>query len=119
MGVSLWGWQISGTFILVTALFLAGLSQGMVAPAANNACIELMPERIGTITGVRGMFRQVGGAISVSLTALVVHNTGDTALGFRYVFFGLTALMLLTLPITFMIPRGPTEGRKIQKAGIG
>ena len=30
-------------------------------PAANNACIELMPHRIAAITGVRGMFRQTGG----------------------------------------------------------
>jgi EmrB/QacA subfamily drug resistance transporter len=111
---NVFGLYIGGTFLVVGALLLAGLSQGTVAPASNNACIELMPERIGTITGVRGMFRQVGGAISVSLTALVVHNTGDTALGFRYVFLGLTVLMLLTLPLILIIPSG-LAGRKAEK----
>jgi EmrB/QacA subfamily drug resistance transporter len=111
-GVNVGSLQIGGIALIIGSLFLAGLSQGMVAPAANNACIELMPERIGTITGVRGMFRQVGGAISVGLTALVVHNTGDTALGFRYVFIGLTAIMVLVMPVILLIPRGTTRTRK-------
>jgi EmrB/QacA subfamily drug resistance transporter len=109
MGISLGDLRIGGTTMVVIALLIAGLSQGMVAPATNNACIELMPERVGTITGVRGMFRQVGGAISVGLTALVVHNTGDSAMGFRYVFIGLAAIMLMTIPIIFLIPRGPAR----------
>jgi len=29
-------------------------------PPSNNACIELMPEKVATITGLRGMFRTVG-----------------------------------------------------------
>jgi EmrB/QacA subfamily drug resistance transporter len=113
-GINLGALQISGIVLVIGALFLAGLSQGMIAPSANNACIELMPERIGTITGVRGMFRQVGGAISVGLTALVVHNTGDTALGFRYVFIGLAAIMLLVMPVILLIPRGTTRERKLE-----
>jgi EmrB/QacA subfamily drug resistance transporter len=111
-GINILGWQVNWIVLLIGALLLAGLSQGMVAPAANNACIELMPERIGTITGVRGMFRQVGGAISVGLTALVVHNTGDTAQGFRYVFIGLAAIMVLVIPVILFIPRGTTGERK-------
>jgi EmrB/QacA subfamily drug resistance transporter len=107
MGVSLGELRIGGTTMVVITLLLAGFSQGMVAPASNNACIELMPERIGTITGVRGMFRQVGGAISVGLTALVIQNTGDSALGFRYVFIGLTAIMVAVIPVIFLIPKGP------------
>ncbi|MBN1190537.1 MAG: MFS transporter [Dehalococcoidales bacterium] len=104
--VSLAGFQISGITLIIIALLLAGLSQGMIAPASNNACIELMPERIGTITGVRGMFRQTGGAICVGLTALVVQSSGDSALGFRYVFIGLTAIMLLVMPVILLIPSG-------------
>jgi EmrB/QacA subfamily drug resistance transporter len=114
-GVSLGGLQIGGTTLVVIALLLAGFSQGVVAPASNNACIELMPERIGTITGVRGMFRQVGGAISVGLTALVVHNTGDTALGFRYVFIGLAAIMVMVIPVIFLIPSGLSGERNKNK----
>lgn len=97
---------ISGSAILIMMMLFAGFSQGMIAPAANNACIELMPERIGTITGVRGMFRQVGSVFSVNITALVVQNTGDMAKGFYYVFLGMAIMMMLTLPLILLIPRG-------------
>ena len=58
---AVFGWQINGFVILSIILLFNGVAWGITTPAANNACIELMPERIGTIVGVRGMFRQLGG----------------------------------------------------------
>jgi EmrB/QacA subfamily drug resistance transporter len=111
-GTSLFGWQANDILLLSAILLIAGFSQGMVAPAANNACIELMPERIGTITGVRGMFRQVGSAFSVGITAMVVNNVGDMAKGFYFVFLGMAVIMLLILPVVMFIPKGPNTPRK-------
>jgi MFS family permease len=110
-GLSFWGWSVNDFWLLSFILLVSGLGQGIVAPPANNACIELMPSRIGTITGVRGMFRHVGGAISVAITALVVHNTGDIARGFFLVLIGLTVLTLLSLPVILMMPSAPTADK--------
>ncbi len=110
--------QISGTVLLGILMFVSGAGMGMVAPAANNACIELMPERVATITGVRGMFRQSGSATSIAVTALVLENFSNMATGFRVVFYGLAAILILTIPLIFAMPRsactpGP-RGKKIQ-----
>ena len=80
---------------------------GVAAPASNNACIELMPHRVATITGVRGMFRQSGGAISIAVTSLLLHNIPDMAHGFAVVFFGLAVIMVITVPFIFLMPRAP------------
>jgi EmrB/QacA subfamily drug resistance transporter len=68
------GVHLSGTIILAMIMFISGVGMGVVAPAANNACIELMPHRIATITGVRGMFRQSGSAMSIAISAMVLEN---------------------------------------------
>ncbi|WP_198468634.1 hypothetical protein, partial [Acetomicrobium sp. S15 = DSM 107314] len=38
---------------------------------------ELLPQRAATIPGVRGMFRQTGGAVSVTIATLVLHEIGN------------------------------------------
>ena len=87
---------------------------GIIAPAANNACIELMPHRVATITGVRGMFRQSGSAISIAVASLVLENFSDIGQGFTVVFYGLAVILVLSVPFIFAMPKGcvtlpPTE----------
>lgn len=112
-GINVLGLAVSSTVLIMAILALVGAAMGTTAPAANNACIELMPQRVGTITGIRGMFRQTGGVISISVATLMLHNIGDMARGFQIVFFGLAAIMLILMPVIFLMPRSchvvPTE----------
>lgn len=98
------GVQLSSTVVLLIVLGFSGLGQGVLLPAANNACIDLMPQQIGTITGMRAMFRQGGGAVGTVATSLVLHNTSDMARGFYIVFLGLAAMLLVTIPTIFGMP---------------
>jgi len=95
----------------ITALYvimgLLGLAVGAISPAANNACIELMPERAATITGVRGMFRQIGGALSITVATLLLHTVGDMALGFRIIFIGIAVAFIAAIPLIFLMPSSP------------
>jgi MFS family permease len=109
--------NLSGPLLLGTFMFFTGLGSGMVAPAANNACIELMPNRIATITGVRGMFRQSGSAFSIAVSAVVLENFHEMSTGFRVVFFGLAAVLIFSIPFIFLMPRSakdscPPDGKK-------
>jgi EmrB/QacA subfamily drug resistance transporter len=104
-GIDMLGVQSSSLVLLLLIMATCGLGIGVVAPAANNACIELMPQRVATIMGIRGMFRQSGGAIGVALTSLLLHNIGDLALGFRIVFYSVALLMLMVIPVIFAMPR--------------
>jgi MFS family permease len=103
------GTHINSVVLVSGIMLFAGLGMGITAPAANNACIELMPDRVATITGVRGMFRQVGGAVSIAVTSLVLHKVGDMAHGFLFVFAGLAVVMLVTIPAIFMMPASPKD----------
>jgi Na+/melibiose symporter-like transporter len=117
-GLDFLGIHLSGTWVLGIVLFISGVGMGATAPAANNACIELMPKRVATITGVRGMFRQSGSAFSIALASLVLENFTAMNTGFRVVFFGLAAVCLMSMPFIFAMPRSakdscaPGEGKK-------
>ena len=102
--------DLDSTTALTLILLLMGIGVGMAAPAANNACIELMPERVATITGVRGMFRQAGGAVSVTVATVVLHESATMAAGFRIIFIALAVALLATIPAILAMPRSPTSG---------
>ncbi len=101
------GWHISSFVWLSGILFFIGVGQGMATPACNNACIELMPDRVGTIMGVRGMFRQVGGVIGISTIALILESSADISRGFQIVFIGVGVLLFLSIMTIFFIPERP------------
>jgi len=92
--------------ILGVMIMFIGIGVGMALPASNNACIELMPEKVATITGLRGMFRSVGGAIGISLSTTILHLSSTPAKGFRttFILFGLG--LLFTVPLVFLMPSG-------------
>ena len=100
--------QLSDQVVLGIIVFLSGLGMGIAAPAANNACIDLMPERVGTITGVNGMFRQGGGSISIAVTTVLLANSTNIGHGFQAAFLGMAGLLLVTLPFIYGMPERAT-----------
>ncbi len=97
--------------ILAILVMITGIGMGISLPASNNACIELMPDRVATITGLRGMFRSLGGAFGISLTTLILHLSSTPANGFRVAFPCFGVVLLCTIPLVFLMPTG--------KGGIG
>ncbi len=107
--LSLLGRNLTSMTLLSAVMLLMGMGVGLSAPASNNACIELMPERAATITGIRGMFRQAGGAVSITMATLVVHQASDIGSGFRFVFVSLAVVLLSTFPAILAMPRSPLD----------
>jgi EmrB/QacA subfamily drug resistance transporter len=95
--------------ILAFLIMLSGIGMGIALPASNNACIELMPEKVATITGLRGMFRTVGGALGVSLITIVLHSTSDPGNGFKITFISFGLGLLFAIPLVFFMPAGKKE----------
>ncbi len=98
--------------ILAVLILMSGIGIGIALPASNNACIELMPEKVATITGLRGMFRSVGGAFGISLITLILHSSSTPTLGFRTTFLSFGLGLLLTIPLIFLMPNGK-KGRSL------
>jgi MFS family permease len=110
VGLYFLGLEPASVLFLYLIMFLLGAGVGVLSPTANNACIELLPERAATITGIRGMFRQMGGALSVTIATLVVEMVGDPSRGFAIVFFGLAIAFVAAMPLIFMMPSRPSIG---------
>ena len=100
----------SPAMILSTLMLLSGAGAGMTFPASNNACIELMPERVATIVGLRGMCRMIGAAIGVSLMTFVLHICPDRLTGFKIIFLAAAVGLLAALPLVFILPSGLGRG---------
>jgi len=103
------GIQLGVAEILAILIMVNGIGMGIALPASNNACIELMPEKVATITGLRGMFRAVGGAFGISIITIILHSSSTPANGFRATFFSFGLGLLFTLPLVFLMPVGKTE----------
>jgi MFS family permease len=103
--------------ILAVLIMVTGIGVGIALPASNNACIELMPEKVATITGLRGMFRSVGGAFGISLITIILHSSSTPALGFSATFFSFSLGLLLTIPLIFLMPTGK-KGRSLPQEDL-
>jgi EmrB/QacA subfamily drug resistance transporter len=95
---------------LLILIMMTGIGLGILLPASNNACIELMPEKVATITGLRGMFRAVGGVFGISLITIILHLSATPAKGFQMVFIGFGLVLLLAIPLVFFMPSGRKGG---------
>ncbi len=108
-GLPTWGitgarWGTVETLSLL--LLLNGIGGGVVFPAANNACIELMPEKVGTIVGLRNMFRNIGAALGVSFITFILRVSSTTTGGFAIAFISFGLTLLLSIPLLFLMPAG-------------
>ncbi|MBI2853816.1 MAG: MFS transporter [Chloroflexi bacterium] len=105
-GVNIIGNTIPGSHVLLAIMFLSGLSLGIANPAANNACIELMPDKIATISGLRGMFRLSGGALAISISTVVLHVSSSLPRGFVIMNIGMAVVLLAMTPLVLAVPAG-------------
>lgn len=102
--VSVSGVVLSEFTVLATIIAVAGLGLGLAGLAANNAAIELAPDRIAAITGMRGMFRSLGGAIGVALIVMITSTASTIPHGLAMAFVGLSVLTVLTSLLVLGIP---------------
>lgn len=89
---------------LSISLAVTGIGMGLALPATNNASLQLAPRQVSAIVGIRGMFRQGGGMLSVSFASiLMTHGTEpSTTLAKIYIGFGMVlagaTLLVLRVP---------------------
>lgn len=116
--VAIDGVRVGAFGLLALQMGLAGLGMGLAAPAGNNAVLDLMPERAGAITGLRGMFRSTGGILGTAAVVLILELVSDRAAGLRATFTGAAALLAgFVLPLVFLIPDSARERRQARRTG--
>lgn len=95
---------VSGYAWLAVAAGITGLGMGITAPSANNATLHLAPDHIAAITGLRGMFRQSGAILAVSVTTAVLARSDQPGITQAYSFGVFAALLLISIPLIRSIP---------------
>ncbi|HXP54337.1 MAG TPA: MFS transporter [Streptosporangiaceae bacterium] len=84
---------------------VTGCGMGMSVPSTNNATLQLAPDQVAAIAGLRGMFRQSGSIIAVSITTAVIARSHDPGLMQARVFVVFALLMVGLLPVVwFAVP---------------
>jgi MFS family permease len=102
--ITIFGAELSPLAILMIVGILGGLSMGVSGPAAGNACIDLLPQRASTISGVRSMFVRGGGAVGVAIMTLLIQYFNNIKLGFEIAFIAMGAITLLSIPFILAMP---------------
>lgn len=102
----IFGVHISTFWLLTVVLGLSGMGLGVVNPPSNNAGMELMPSKVASITGLRGMFRSLGGVISTTIIFYLLSGSTDPGGDLRTIFLVLGLLILVTIPLILMMPTG-------------
>jgi EmrB/QacA subfamily drug resistance transporter len=83
---------------------LTGLGMGVSTPATNNATLQLAPDQVAQIAGLRGMFRQSGAIISVSITTALLARSSNPGVTQAYSFLAEAVLMILMTGLVFLVP---------------
>jgi EmrB/QacA subfamily drug resistance transporter len=89
---------------LAIATGITGCGMGLSVPAANNASLQLAPDQVAAIAGLRGMFRQSGSIIAVSVTTAVIARSSHPGLVQADVFMVFVVLLLVTVALVRLVP---------------
>ena len=93
-----------------------GLGMGLSVPASNNASLQLAPDQVAAVAGLRGMFRQSGAITAVSVTTAVIARSAGAAAAAgtaasatagavqAHVFLVFAAILVLTVPLVRLVP---------------
>jgi len=94
---------------LSVAAGITGFGMGLATPASNVASMSIVPGDVAAVTGLRGMFRQAGAIISVSVTTAVLARSPDPGVTLGHIFIIFAVIMVAVLPMVRFVPkhRGP------------
>ena len=96
-GISAYAW-------LSISAAVTGLGMGLSVPAANNATLQFAKGQIAGVSGLRGMFRQAGSIMAVSIVTAVVARADDPGMSLGASFLVLAALLVCVVPAVFLVP---------------
>jgi MFS family permease len=96
--------DVSPYLWLAIAAAITGIGMGLSVPASSNASLQLAPEHVAAIAGLRGMFRQSGAILAVSVTTAAIARSSDPGMAQAHVFQIFAILVLATIPLVFLVP---------------
>ena len=66
--------------------------------------MHLAPDDVGAITGLRGMFREIGGIICLSVSTTLVAQSGSPGIELAHIFLVQAAILVVMVGLVFLVP---------------
>jgi MFS family permease len=71
--------------------------------------LDLLPDRAGVISGMRGMCRSTGGIVGTALIVVMLETSADKAASLRMMFLLYGLVLVAAIPLTAFIPETPRK----------
>jgi EmrB/QacA subfamily drug resistance transporter len=83
---------------------VTGLGMGFCVPASNNASMHLAKGDLAGVAGLRGMFRQSGSIMGVSITTAILARSSNPGAALASVFIVFAAILVAVIPLVLLVP---------------
>ena len=83
---------------------VTGIGMGISQPGSSNATLQLAPDHVAAIAGLRGMFRQSGGIMAVAITTTILARSSDPGIAQAHVLLIFAVLLIAALPLILLVP---------------
>ena len=98
-------WGLSPYAWLSICVAVIGLGIGWTNPAATNASMHLAPEHVSAITGLRGMFIQLGVIFAVAITTAILNRSANPGITQAHLYWSAPVIVFLFLiPLVTRVP---------------
>ena len=88
----------------MTTTTLLGAAFGIANPAMQNVALDLAPDRISAVSGLRAMFGSLGGAVSVPIVTTVAGSASSVEHGLSIAFIGMAGFFALAALLVYGVP---------------
>jgi MFS family permease len=83
---------------------ISGGAFGLAAPAINNASLSRAPQHVGAITGLRGLFRQMGTIVGVTVPTAILARSAHPGVALGEVYFVSAVVFALSILTIGRVP---------------
>jgi EmrB/QacA subfamily drug resistance transporter len=83
---------------------ITGIGMGLAVPASNNATMQLARNQLAAVAGLRGMFRQMGAIMGVSISSAILARSDSPGMTLGVIFAVFGVLLVLAVPLVFLVP---------------
>ena len=84
---------------------LTGLGNGLANPASRNACLQVAPNEVAALTGLRQMFVFMGIIFSVSTVTAILNRSADPGIAQAHILWVVAGVLLVVMvPLVFRVP---------------
>lgn len=98
-------WGMSPYAWLAFCAGVTGLGNGSANPASRNACLQVAPDEVAAITGLRQMFIYMGITFSVSIVTAILNRSSDPGLAQAHILWVVSAfLVVVMVPLVLRVP---------------